>query len=109
MGDYFSSSAIGAFDAVWISEALSHFPNKPLFFKNAHRVLKDGGKLVLADWFKNEGLSQKEFDDDIKPIEEGMLLPPLCSQREYVELAEEAGLKVKGGPKDISKEVAATW
>lgn len=59
----------GSFDAVWISEALSHFPNKPLFFQNAQRVLKSEGKLVLADWFKAEDLDEKTFTNDIKPIE----------------------------------------
>jgi len=68
MGDFFAGEA-GAFDAVWISEALSHFPNKGLFFQNAQKVLKQSGKLVLADWFKAEGLGQKEFDNDVKPIE----------------------------------------
>lgn len=68
MGDVFVADA-GTFDVVWISEALSHFPNKALFFQNARNVLKPEGKLVLADWFRAEGLGQKEFDNDIKPIE----------------------------------------
>lgn len=68
MGEFFAKDT-GAFDAVWISEALSHFPNKGLFFQNAHKVLKKEGKLVLADWFKAEGLGEKAFDNDIKPIE----------------------------------------
>lgn len=68
MGDVFAADS-GTFDVVWISEALSHFPDKGLFFRNAHKVLKTGGKLALADWFKAEGLEQKQFDDDIKPIE----------------------------------------
>lgn len=38
-----------------------------------------------------------------------MLLPPLKTQDEYVELAEAAGLKVLHPPKDISKDVAKTW
>ncbi|KAK4451896.1 S-adenosyl-L-methionine-dependent methyltransferase [Podospora aff. communis PSN243] len=108
MGEYFAKDE-GTFDAVWISEALSHFPNKGLFFRNAHKVLKKGGTLVLADWFKAEGLGQKEFDDDIKPIEDGMLLPPLCTQQGYVQFAKDAGLEVSGGPKDISKDVSKTW
>ena len=90
MGEYFSSSSSssfsspqqsggvqeqqGGFDVVWISEALSHFPNKALFFRNAHQLLRPGGKLVLADWFKAEGLSEKEFDADVKPIE-GLSFP----------------------------------
>lgn len=108
MGDFFASDS-GAFDVVWISEALSHFPNKQLFFENARRVLKPGGKLVLADWFKAEGLGDKEFENDIKPIEDGMLLPPLCTQAAYVKLATDAGLRLLGGPKDISKDVSKTW
>lgn len=82
MGEFFASDA-GTFDAVWISEALSHFPNKALFFHNAHKVLKPGGKLALADWFKNEGLDQKQFDDDIKPIEGSHLLAPEGDQGKW--------------------------
>lgn len=40
---------------------------------------------------------------------DGMLLPPLCTQKGYLDLAEGAGLKVFGGPKDISKDVSKTW
>lgn len=40
---------------------------------------------------------------------DGMLLPPLCTQADYVSLAEAAGLKVLHEPKDISQEVAKTW
>lgn len=68
MGEFFAREE-GTFDAVWISEALSHFPNKGLFFRNASRVLKVGGRLALADWFKAEGLGGEEFESDIKPIE----------------------------------------
>lgn len=68
MGDVFAAQS-ESFDVVWICEALSHFPNKALFFANAQRVLKKGGKLALADWFKAEGLGEKAFVDDIKPIE----------------------------------------
>ncbi|KAK4043024.1 S-adenosyl-L-methionine-dependent methyltransferase [Parachaetomium inaequale] len=114
MGEFFSPSggggqAGGGFDVVWISEALSHFPNKALFFHNAHKLLRPGGKLVLADWFRAEGLGEGVFEADIKPIEDGMLLPPLCTQQEYVNLATGAGLEVLGGPKDISKDVSKTW
>lgn len=121
MGDYFldgtaetaatatTTTSPGLFDVVWISEALSHFPDKALFFRNAQRVLRPGGKLVLADWFKAEDLSAKAFDADIKPIEDGMLLPPLCTQADYVTLATGAGLHVHAPPKDISADVSKTW
>lgn len=44
---------------------------------------------------------------DMRP--DGMLLPPLCAQADYVNYAKEAGLSVSGGPKDISEDVKATW
>ncbi|KAF3931858.1 Cycloartenol-C-24-methyltransferase [Dactylella cylindrospora] len=112
MGDYFDGTAgkEGGFDAVWISEAMSHLPHKQLFFDNAYKLLKSGGgKLVVADWFKAEGLGEKEMADDIKPIEDGMLLPPLCTMTEYVEHAKAAGLKVYSEPFDISEQVKQTW
>lgn len=114
-----------SFDYVWISEAMSHLPNKELFFSNAALLLRPGGRLVVADWFKNEGLSEKEMDADIKPIEgtcpfylahenkltktDGMLLPPLSSQSEYVKYAEMAGLSVFAESLDISQHVKKTW
>ncbi|KAK4193123.1 S-adenosyl-L-methionine-dependent methyltransferase [Podospora australis] len=110
MGEFFAEDK-DKFDVVWISEALSHFPDKALFFGNAFAVLKGEGKgkLVLADWFKDEGLSEESFNADIKPIEDGMLLPPMCTQQDYVDLAKQAGLDVLGGPKDISQDVSKTW
>lgn len=75
MGDVFAAQS-ESFDAVWICEALSHFPNKGLFFQNAHKSLKKGGKLALADWFKEKGLTDQQFADDIKPIEGKWVLDP---------------------------------
>lgn len=70
MGDFFTTEPNTAkFDCVWISEAMSHLPNKELFFRNAALLLNPGGKLVVADWFKDEGLTEKQFKDDISPIE----------------------------------------
>ena len=77
MGQYFSAEgkgkvdAEGGFDAVWISEALSHFPEKELFFRNARLVLKPEGKgkLVIADWFRRDGLTEEELKEFIRPIE----------------------------------------
>lgn len=62
-----SEGWVGAFDVVWISEALSHVPGKEAFFRNAFEVLGKGGKLVIADWFKGEGVAGD--DADIKAIE----------------------------------------
>jgi tocopherol O-methyltransferase len=113
MLEYFSADGKpdAQFDAVWISEALSHFPDKPLFFRSAFELLVPGksSRLVIADWFKAPQLSPEQEKEDIQPIEDGMLLPQLCTADQYVEMAEKAGLKVHQGPIDISSEVAKTW
>ena len=71
MGERFREQA-EEFDAVWICEALSHIPGKDRFFRNAKMALKKGGKLVVADWFKNETV--EAGNGDIKAIE-GILSP----------------------------------
>lgn len=127
MGEYFYKAPNNfVFDAVWISEAMSHLPDKGLFFRNAFSVLSNGGKLVIADWFKADKLSNAEMKADIEPIEgtlspelslatsanlvaDGMLLPPLCTQSDYVAFAKRAGFNTFSEPFDISKDVARTW
>lgn len=70
MGDFFNESDTKmTFDCIWISEAMSHLPDKGLFFRNASMLLNGGGKLVVADWFKAEALTDAQFEADIKPIE----------------------------------------
>ncbi|CAD6581854.1 MAG: hypothetical protein ASARMPREDX12_000687, partial [Alectoria sarmentosa] len=109
MGDYFNESESNmSFDCVWISEAMSHLPDKELFFRNVSILLKSGGKLVVADWFKAEELTEAQMEADIKPIEDGMLLPGLNTQTEYVNYAKQAGLSVFSEPFDISKQVSKT-
>jgi len=96
------------YDRIWVSEALSHFPSKPKFFQQASTVLKSDGRLIIADWFKAENLTKKQEADYIKPIETGMLLPQLCTTKEYIQYANNAGLKLRFS-QDISENVSKTW
>lgn len=40
-----------SFDIIWACESVSSIPDKSLFIKEAFRLLKKGGKLILADFF----------------------------------------------------------
>ena len=41
------------FDVAWAIESMTTATSKVAFFKEIHRVLKPGGKLVVADFFKS--------------------------------------------------------
>ena len=70
MGDFFTEpEPKRSFDVIWITEAMSHLPDKELFFRNASILLKSRGKLIVADWFKAEDLTDAQLEADIKPIE----------------------------------------
>ncbi len=50
--DYTSTGfADGSFDVVWAIESVCHAEDKSLFVKEAHRLLKPGGRLIVADGF----------------------------------------------------------
>lgn len=111
MQEHFRAAAAPPFGCVWVAEALSHLPDKPGFFAAAFAVLapRQGARLVVADWFRAPALAPAQLDADIRPIEDGMLLPGLCTAARYVEMAEAAGFRVLAGPVDISRDVARTW
>lgn len=47
---WLNSFADHSFDVVWSLESCEQFYDKKLFIQNAYRVLKPGGKLMLATW-----------------------------------------------------------
>jgi tocopherol O-methyltransferase len=98
----------GTFDAVWISEALSHFPHKNYFFDHAMRMLKPGGKIVIVDWFTADSIGPKLTNGVIADIERGMLLPPMETVTGYSNLLVAAGARPVYMD-DISKYSSKTW
>ena len=49
-----------SFDIIWAIESVCHSSNKSKFINEAYRLLKKGGKLILADFFKKENLAEKD-------------------------------------------------
>ena len=52
--------ADGSFDIVWAIESVCHAPDKSKFIDEAFRILKKGGSLIMADFFRKDGLIGKE-------------------------------------------------
>lgn len=78
-------------------------PDKLKVFKEAHRVLKPGGKMYISDIVLLADLSDKQRDDEelVAGCVGGALL-----RDEYIDIVKQAGLAVKilGENKDISKK-----
>jgi tocopherol O-methyltransferase len=97
----------GRFDVVWAVEVISHLSNRSGFFKRMADLLVPGGMYCEAAWLKDDGLSIRDEEKYIRPIEEGMLvaLPDLT---EYKRHMDENGLRLTFY-EDASSAVAKTW
>ncbi len=52
-----------SFDLVWALESVCHSDDKPAFVKEAYRVLKPGGRIMVADFFQfKESLDEAEAE-----------------------------------------------
>ena len=49
-----------SFDVVWAIESVCHAADKSKFIAEAYRLLKKGGRLIMADFFKQQNLSGKD-------------------------------------------------
>ncbi len=78
-----------SFDVIWGLESVCHALKKGDFIKEAYRLLRPGGKIVVCDGY----LLQNEFDDDqwqdIVTCLNGWAVPNLCSRNEFSNLLEE--------------------
>lgn len=44
----------GSFDVVWACESVCHAPQKKEFYQEAYRLLKPGGRIVLAEYLRTQ-------------------------------------------------------
>jgi tocopherol O-methyltransferase len=96
------------FDVVWSVEAISHLSRRADCFRSMARLLKAGGKLVIADWFQSNTATLKQEREFLHPIEQAMLVPKLESPSIYMKYVTGAGLNVIEF-EDLSTRVQKTW
>ena len=86
-----ASMANNSFDIIWSLESCEQFYDKHLFIQQAHRVLKPGGKLMLATWCSDKDEYINEFAKKYQQLCNAFDLPYMPTIKYYHEL-----LNIKG-------------
>jgi cyclopropane fatty-acyl-phospholipid synthase-like methyltransferase len=61
--DYINTNyADNSFSVIWAIESVCYVPDKSQFIKEAFRLLKEGGRLIVADFFKKDNLSETDAE-----------------------------------------------
>jgi len=101
-----------SFDIVWACESGEHMPDKEAYINEMMRVLKPGGKFVMATWCQRDD-RLKPFDNkdkrDLKFLYEEWTHPYFISIEKYAELIEATGLMEKPVTADWVDETIASW
>lgn len=103
----------GSFDVVWSVEAGPHMPDKAVFARELLRVLKPGGKLVVADWNQRDD-RQIPLNFWEQPVMTQLLdqwaHPKFSSIEGFSELLEDTGFVMgKVTTADWTKETLPSW
>jgi tocopherol O-methyltransferase len=89
--------ADNSFDLVWSLESGEHMPDKTKFLQECYRVLKPGGKLILATWCHRPTSATNPLSaydrQDLAEIYRVYCLPYVLSLPEYVEIVDRSGFK----------------
>lgn len=100
--------AAESFDAVVSIESSEHMPDKPGFFAEVNRLLRPGGRFVVAAWLTREHPNALERKLLLEPICVEGRLPSMASASEYKSLLQSAGL-TSIEFQDLTRNVKKTW
>jgi tocopherol O-methyltransferase len=96
--------ADAAFDVVWARESVCHAEDKGAFFEEAHRLLRPGGRLVMADFARASRTSPAEAERLLRAWLKPWAVADLATPDELMRSAVDAGFE-DIGVKDVTLAV----
>lgn len=102
------SFASGSFDIVWSLESCEQFFDKKTFIQQAIRVLKPGGKLMLATWCSDREEYQNQQARKYKKLCKAFDLPYMPTMQYYETLLRQQGFLIQETI-DLTEKVKKTW
>lgn len=100
--------AAGSAEGAYSIESSEHMTDKPAFFRQARRVLRKDGRLVVCAWLAREAPAAWEVRHLLEPICYEGRLPSMGSESEYRAMAEASGFACTDF-EDVSASVSKTW
>ncbi len=96
------------FDFAWMVGVLGHFEDQRAFIRRAARLVRSGGRFLLADWVIAPDVCADDRRRYVDPVLKGMLMPDIARLDEYADWFQAHGFRVVES-RDITRETAPTW
>ncbi|MEQ1693434.1 MAG: methyltransferase domain-containing protein, partial [Gemmatimonas sp.] len=81
-----------SFDVVWALESVCHAPDKGAFYREVSRVLRPGGRVVVAEYFRTRRDLPDADETVVREWLDGWEIPDIDTLEEHVGAATNAGL-----------------
>jgi tocopherol O-methyltransferase len=82
-----------SFDVVWALESVCHATSKSAFYREAARVLRPGGRLVLAEYMRQRRDIPERDERIVRTWLDGWAIPDLDTGEEHIASARAAGFE----------------